>query len=90
MDSPLRDLGVIGISGKHDGGSDHIAFEKMGIPTVPSRQDLLDYDTVSHHTNMDVADRMQPEGMKQAVTVMAWILYLASNEPEMMPRAEKP
>jgi len=36
---PLRDLGVIGISGEQDGGSDHIAFEKIGIPTVPSKQD---------------------------------------------------
>jgi hypothetical protein len=77
---------VTGISGKQDGGSDHIAFEKIGIPTVPSKQDPLDYDTVAHHTNMDVADRVQPEDMKQAVTVLAWMLYKASNAPEMMPR----
>lgn len=83
---PLRDLGVIGISDKQDGGSDHIAFEKIGIPTVPSKQDPLDYDTVAHHTNMDVADRVQPEDMKQAVTVMAWMLFQASNASEMMPR----
>lgn len=54
---PLRDMDVIGISGEQDGGSDHIAFEKIGIPTVPSKQDPLDYDAVAHHTNMDVADR---------------------------------
>jgi hypothetical protein len=35
---------------------------------------------------MDVADRVQPEDMKQAVTVLAWMLYKASNAPEMMPR----
>ena len=87
---PLRDLGVIGISGKQDGGSDHIAFEKLGIPTVPSKQDPLDYDALAHHTNMDVADRMQPEDMKQAVTVMAWMLFQASNASERMPRVAKP
>ncbi len=86
---PLRDLGVIGISDKQDGGSDHIEFEKIGIPTVPSKQDPLDYDTVAHHTNMDVADRVQPEDMKQAVTVMAWMLFQASNASEMMPRIAK-
>jgi hypothetical protein len=82
----LRDLGVIGISGKQDGGSDQIAFDKIGIPTVPSKQDPLDYDTIAHHTNMDVADRVQPEDMKQAVTVLAWMLFQASNSPQMMPR----
>ncbi len=87
---PLRDLGVIGISGEQDGGSDHIAFEKIGIPTVPSKQDPLDYDTVAHHTSMDVADRMQPENMKQAAAVMAWMLFQASNATEMMPRITKP
>jgi hypothetical protein len=86
---PLRDLGVIAISGKQDGGSDHIAFEKLGIPTVPSKQDPLDYDTVAHHTNMDVADRLQPEDMKQAVTALAWMLFQAANAPEMMPRIVK-
>jgi hypothetical protein len=87
---PLRDLGVTGISGKQDGGSDHIAFEKIGIPTVPTKQDPLDYDAVAHHTNMDVADRVQPDNMKQAVAVMAWMLFRASNAPEMMPRVAKP
>ena len=84
---PLRDMGMIGISSKQDGGSDHIAFEKLGIPTVPSKQDPLDYDTVAHHTNMDVADRLQPEGIKQAVAVLAWMLFQASNAQELMPRA---
>lgn len=87
---PLRDLGVVGISGKQDGGSDQIAFEKIGIPTVPSKQDPLDYDAVAHHTNMDVADRVQPLDMKQAVTALAWMLMQASNAPDMMPRVVKP
>ncbi len=87
---PLRDLGVIGISGEQDGGSDHIAFEKIGIPTVPSKQDPLDYDAVAHHTSMDVADRIQPEAMKQAAVVMAWMLFQASNATDMMPRITKP
>jgi carboxypeptidase Q len=86
---PLRDLGVIGVSGEYDGGSDHIAFDKIGIPTVPSKQDPLDYDAVAHHTNMDVADRLQPEDMKQAVTVLAWMLFQASNASAMMPRIAK-
>jgi hypothetical protein len=54
------------------------AFEKIGIPTVPSKQDPLDDDVVAHHTNMDVTDRVPVEDMNQAVTV--------SNAPEMMPR----
>lgn len=86
---PLRDLGVIGISGKQDGGSDHIAFERVGIPTVPSKQDPLDYDTIAHHTNMDVTDRVHAEDLKQAVTVLAWMLFQASNASEMMPRIAK-
>jgi hypothetical protein len=39
---------------------------------------------------MDVADRMQPENMKQAAAVMAWMLFQASKATEMMPRITKP
>jgi carboxypeptidase Q len=84
--APLTDLGVVGISGKQDGGSDQIAFDKIGIPTAPSKQDPLDYDAIAHHTNMDLADRLEPDDMKQAVAVLAWMLYEASNAPQMMPR----
>ena len=86
----LGDLGVIGVSDSQDGGSDHIAFEKIGIPAVPTKQDPLDYDTVAHHTNMDVADRVQSEALKQAAATMAWMLFQASNAAEMMPRLAKP
>jgi len=39
---------------------------------------------------MDVADRMQPEEMKQAAAVMAWMRFQESNATEMMPRLTKP
>jgi hypothetical protein len=38
---------------------------------------------------MDVTDRVRPEDLKQAVTVLAWMLFQASNASEMMPRMTK-
>jgi hypothetical protein len=39
---------------------------------------------------MDVADRVRPKDMKQAVAVLAWMLFQASNAPQKMPRLAKP
>lgn len=61
---PLRDLGVIGISGEYDGGSDHIAFDKIGIPTVPfcGSRPAGRYEAGRDSAGMDVVPGEQRNG----------------------------
>jgi Zn-dependent M28 family amino/carboxypeptidase len=88
--APLKSLDVIAVAPKFAGGSDHTSFDRVGLPAFPTTQDPLEYDAISHHTNMDVYDRLRAEDMKQASAVMAWMIYKAATAPTMMPRGQLP
>jgi hypothetical protein len=50
----------------------------------------MDYDTRTHHSNMDVYERAQPQDMKQIATVVAFFVYQAANRDQMLPRKPLP
>ncbi|HEY1482378.1 MAG TPA: M20/M25/M40 family metallo-hydrolase, partial [Candidatus Acidoferrum sp.] len=50
---PLRDIGVTTISLRDTGGTDHEAFDAVGVPGFQFIQDPLDYGSRTHHSNMD-------------------------------------
>ena len=88
--APLRDLGVTTLTMRHTGGTDHEAFDGVGIPGFQFIQDPLDYGTRTHHTNMDVYERLQPEDLAQAATVEAIFVYNAAMRDQMLPRKPLP
>lgn len=88
--TPLKDLGVTTISLKNTGATDHLAFDAIGIPGFQFIQDPIEYETRTHHTNMDVYDHLMIDDLKQAATVVAWFVYNAANRPEKLPRKELP
>ena len=65
---PLKDLGVSTITMRDTGGTDHEAFDSVGIPGFQFIQDMLDYGSRTHHSNMDTYERLQPEDLAQAAT----------------------
>jgi carboxypeptidase Q len=88
--APFRDLGVTTISIRDTGGTDHLSFDAVGIPGFQFIQDPLEYMSRTHHSNMDVYDRIQPSDLMQASAVMASVIYHAANRPEKMPRKVLP
>jgi hypothetical protein len=88
--APFSDLGAKTITLANTGGTDHLPFDKIGLPGFQFIQDPLDYDTRTHHSNQDVFDRVQMQDLKQASTIMAWFLWQAANEPERFPRKKLP
>jgi carboxypeptidase Q len=68
------------------GGTDHLPFDGAGIPGFQFIQDTIEYDTRTHHSNMDTFDRVQIEDMKQASVLMAAFLYNAAMREEKLPR----
>lgn len=83
---PFRDLGATTLTISNTGGTDHLSFDGIGLPGFQFIQDEIEYDTRSHHSNMDVFDRIQADDMKQAATIMAAFLYNAAMRDEMIPR----
>jgi Zn-dependent M28 family amino/carboxypeptidase len=88
--APLADLGASTITIRNTGGTDHLSFDAVGLPGFQFIQDPLDYETVTHHTNMDTYDHAQAGDLMQAVAVIASVVYDAANRPEMLPRKPLP
>ena len=57
--APLKDLGVTTITTQNTGGTDHLVFDAVGIPGFQFIQDPMDYETRTHHSNMDTFERLQ-------------------------------
>ena len=66
--------------------TDHGSFDQVGLPGFQFIQDEVEYDTRTHHSNMDVFDRIQADDMKQAATIMAAFVYNAAMRDDKFPR----
>ena len=87
---PFKDLGMTTLVTRGDPGSDHVSFDDAGIPAFQFVQDDIEYDTRTHHTNMDTLERIQKEDMVQAATIIAAFAYQAAMRDERLPRRPLP
>jgi len=88
--APFRDLGAQTLSISNTGGTDHLSFDRIGLPGFQFIQDEVEYDTRTHHSNQDVFDRIQGDDLKQAATIMAAFLYNTAMRNEKLPRKPAP
>lgn len=83
---PFNDLGAATVTQSNTGSTDHLSFDWAGIPGFQFVQDPLDYETRTHHSNLDDYDHLQIEDLKQAAIIVASFVYQAAVRPEMLPR----
>jgi len=88
--APFQDLGVSTITIRTTGGTDHLSFDAVGLPGFQFIQDAVEYESRTHHSNMDVYDRIQASDLMQASAVLASMVYHAATRPEMLPRKPLP
>ena len=88
--APLQDLGVSTITMRNTGGTDHEAFDSVGVPGFQFIQDMLDYGSRTHHSNMDAYERLQGEDLAQAAVVEAIFVYNTAMRDQMLPRKPVP
>jgi carboxypeptidase Q len=86
----LKDLTPGAITIRNTGGTDHLSFDAVGLPGFQFIQDPMDYDTRTHHSNMDVYDRIQQADMEQMAVIEAVFVYNAATRPEKLPRNDLP
>lgn len=86
---PFKDLGASTITKSNTGGTDHLSFTGVGLPGFQFIQDPIEYNTRTHHTNMDTYDHLIADDLKQAATVIASCVYHAAMRDEKMPRKPK-
>lgn len=87
---PFADLGAKTLTLSNTGGTDHLSFDRIGLPGFQFIQDEIEYDTRTHHSNQDVFDRIQADDIKQAATIMAAFVYQAAMMDEKFPRKPMP
>jgi len=87
---PLRDLGVAYVNPRNTGSTDHVSFDTAGLPGFQFIQDEVEYNTFTHHTNLDTYDQLQPEDMRRNATIVATFAFLAANRPDLLPRKPAP
>ena len=83
---PFADLGAKTLTLSNTGGTDHLSFDRIGLPGFQFIQDEIEYDTRTHHSNQDNFDRIQADDMKQAATIIAAFVYQTAMMDEQMPR----
>jgi carboxypeptidase Q len=83
---PFHDLGATTLTLENTGGTDHLSFDAIGLPAFQFIQDGMEYNTRTHHSNMDTYDHLSEADLKQAATIIAAFVYDAAQREEKMPR----
>lgn len=87
---PFRSLGMSYLTIRNTGGTDHQSYDRVGLPGFQFIQDEVEYGTMTHHTNLDSYERLQPNDMMKNATIAAAFAYLAANRDEKLPRSPVP
>ena len=85
----LNDPDAQTITISNTGGTDHLSFDNAGLPGFQFIQDPIDYSVRTHHSNMDVYERLQEHDLKQSVAMMAFFAYKAAMMDNKFPRKVK-
>jgi hypothetical protein len=87
---PFHNIGMNTLTIRNTGGTDHLSFVAVGLPGFQFIQDPIDYETRTHHSNMDTYERVQEADMKQIATIVAAFVYMTANREDMIPRKPMP
>jgi hypothetical protein len=87
---PFRSLGMTTLTIRNTGSTDHVPFDEVGLPGFQFIQDPVEYGTHSHHTNMDLYDRVQEQDLMKNAVIIASFVYHAANRDTLLPRKALP
>ena len=85
---PFEDMDASTITLNNTGGTDHLAFDAVGIPGFQFIQEPMAYFKRTHHSNMDNWDHLVEDDLKQAATIIAHFVWQTAMREEMIPRKE--
>lgn len=88
--SPFASLGASTVVAQPTGSTDHVFMSRLGLPAFQFIQDPLDYESHTHHTDLDTYDHLRIDDLRQAAVVMASVLWSAANSDTPLPRNTLP
>ncbi|MFC2157122.1 M20/M25/M40 family metallo-hydrolase, partial [Acidobacteriota bacterium] len=81
---PLRDLGFAAISIQSVGSTDHVPFDRAGLPGFQFIQDRI--PGTGGHTNLDFFDTLQADDLMKNAVIQAVFAYHAAMSDSRIPR----
>jgi carboxypeptidase Q len=84
----LKEIGVKEINTRNIPGSDHMSFEREGVPGFMFHQDFAEY-RFTHHSQSDTVDKAHEADLIQGAQAMAVTAVRVANLPNLLPR-DKP
>lgn len=86
---PFANWGFTGVSttsSRQTGGTDSTSFNNAGLPGVNLSQDPFDYNTFTHHTNLDTYERIYEDDVREGAVEIASAAYALAMADDMVPR----
>ena len=87
---PFKNLGMNTLTIRNTGGTDHLSYDAVGLPGFQFIQDDVEYNSRTHHSNMDVYERIQATDMMRNAVIVASFVYNTANRDEKLPRKPLP
>jgi hypothetical protein len=87
---PFHDLGATTVTISNTGGTDHQSFDAVGLPGFQFIQDEIEYETRTHHSNMDSYEHLRGDDLKQIATIVAAFVYNTAQRDAKLPRKALP
>ncbi|RFN60080.1 M20/M25/M40 family metallo-hydrolase [Marixanthomonas ophiurae] len=88
MLAPYAHLDVNNLTIENTNFTDHDVFDYYKIPGFQIIQDPLNYNTITHHTNLDVLEYVPERDIMVNATVIAALVYQIAQEDLRLPREE--
>lgn len=88
--APFENLGMTHLTIRNTGGTDHLAFDAVGLPGFQFIQDPVQYSSRTHHSNLDLYDQLVAADLMKNAVITAAFVYHAANRDEMLPRKALP
>lgn len=82
--APIESLGFKTLSPRQTGSTDHVTFDRVGLPAFQFIQDELEYDR-TYHTNMDTWERLSLDDLKIDAAIVATLVLSAANDVNRIP-----
>lgn len=81
---PFADMGASTIAIRNTGGTDHLTFDRAGLPGFQFIQDEIEYER-GYHTVMDTYERLVMSDLKQNAVITASFVYNAAMRNAKLP-----
>ena len=81
---PIESLGFKTLTMRKTSATDHVTFDRLGLPAYQFIQDELEYGR-TYHTVMDTYERLSLDDLTIDATIVAWIALNAAMDTQRIP-----